>query len=62
MTAQAIPFTDSDSIAELQKQLAEARKQAEATDKLLKELQQKANNDKNNDKVSVHTVYALYTH
>jgi hypothetical protein len=60
VTAQAIPFT-GDSIAELQKQLAQARKQAEATDKLLKELQQ-ANNDKNNDKVSVHTVYALYTH
>lgn len=60
MTAQAIPVT-GDSIAELQKQLAQARKQAEATDKLLKELQQ-ANNDKNNDKVSVHTVYALYTH
>jgi hypothetical protein len=60
VTAQAIPFKD-DSIAELQKQLAQARKQAEATDKLLKELQQ-ANNDKNNDKVSVHTVYALYTH
>jgi hypothetical protein len=60
VTAQAIPVT-GDSIAELQKQLAQARKQAEATDKLLKELQQ-ANNDKNNDKVSVHTVYALYTH